>query len=75
MIGRTRRAGKTSTATTFLTLHDTDVFYDLKQMLTQSNSPVPPELARHEACKFKPGSIPDRPPRQTIQFLRIDYDV
>ncbi|KAF5811282.1 putative RNA helicase [Helianthus annuus] len=44
-------------------------------MLTQSNSPVPPELARHEACKFKPGSIPDRPPRQTIQFLRIDYDV
>ncbi|KAF5806069.1 putative RNA helicase [Helianthus annuus] len=44
-------------------------------MLTQSNSPVPPELVRHEACKFKPGSIPDRPPRQTIQFLRIDYDV
>ncbi|KAJ8545067.1 hypothetical protein K7X08_017650 [Anisodus acutangulus] len=40
------------------------VFYDLKQMLTQSNSPVPPELARHEASKFKPGSIPDRPPRR-----------
>ncbi|XP_071692108.1 DEAD-box ATP-dependent RNA helicase 21 [Rutidosis leptorrhynchoides] len=63
-IGRTGRAGKTGTATTFLTLHDTDVFYDLKQMLTQSNSPVPPELARHEASKFKPGSIPDRPPRR-----------
>ncbi|MFS8030837.1 putative RNA helicase [Helianthus anomalus] len=28
----------------------------------QSNSHVPPELARHEASKFKPGSIPDRPP-------------
>ncbi|CAA3006038.1 DEAD-box ATP-dependent RNA helicase 21-like [Olea europaea var. sylvestris] len=63
-IGRTGRAGKTGVATTFLTLHDTDVFYDLKQMLIQSNSPVPPELARHEASKFKPGSIPDRPPRK-----------
>lgn len=63
-IGRTGRAGKTGIATTFLTLHDTDVFYDLKQMLVQSNSPVPPELARHEASKFKPGSIPDRPPRR-----------
>ncbi|KAI3863509.1 hypothetical protein MKW92_015377 [Papaver armeniacum] len=63
-IGRTGRAGKTGVATTFLTLHDTDVFYDLKQMLTQSNSPVPPELARHEAAKFKPGSVPDRPARR-----------
>lgn len=63
-IGRTGRAGKTGVATTFLTLHDTEVFYDLKQMLIQSNSPVPPELARHEASKFKPGTIPDRPPRR-----------
>ncbi|AES74381.1 putative RNA helicase [Medicago truncatula] len=63
-IGRTGRAGKTGVATTFLTLQDTDVFYELKQMLIQSNSPVPHELARHEASKFKPGSIPDRPPRR-----------
>lgn len=63
-IGRTGRAGKTGIATTFLTLHDTEVFYDLKQMLIQSNSPVPPELSRHEASKFKPGSVPDRPPRR-----------
>ncbi|KAG1334697.1 DEAD-box ATP-dependent RNA helicase 21-like [Cocos nucifera] len=63
-IGRTGRAGKTGVATTFLTLGDTEVFYDLKQMLIQSNSPVPPELARHEASKFKPGTIPDRPPRR-----------
>ncbi|WJX96994.1 Envelope glycoprotein gp160 [Trifolium repens] len=42
-IGRTGRAGKTGVATTFLTLQDSDVFYDLKQMLIQSNSPVPPE--------------------------------
>ncbi|KAH1047064.1 hypothetical protein J1N35_037848 [Gossypium stocksii] len=63
-IGRTGRAGKTGLATTFLTLHDTDVFFDLKQMLVQSGSPVPPELAKHEASKFKPGTIPDRPPRR-----------
>ncbi|KAK6775299.1 hypothetical protein RDI58_026300 [Solanum bulbocastanum] len=61
-IGRTGRAGKKGVATTFLTLQDTEVFYDLKQMLIQSNSSVPPELARHEASKFKPGRIPDRPP-------------
>ncbi|PRQ24712.1 putative RNA helicase [Rosa chinensis] len=63
-IGRTGRAGNTGVATSLLTIHDTDVFYDLKQMLIQSNSHVPPELAKHEALKFKPGSIPDRPPRR-----------
>ncbi|CAM6106288.1 unnamed protein product [Calypogeia fissa] len=63
-IGRTGRAGKTGIATTFLTVSDSEVFYDLKQMLIQSNSPVPPELARHEASKFKPGSVPDRPARR-----------
>ncbi|CAM6086451.1 unnamed protein product [Calypogeia fissa] len=63
-IGRTGRAGKTGIATTFLTLGDSEVFYELKQMLIQSNTPVPPELARHEASKFKPGSVPDRPPRR-----------
>nr|KJB71931.1 hypothetical protein B456_011G148000 [Gossypium raimondii] len=53
-IGRTEHAGKIGLATTFLTLHDTDVFFDLKQML----------LAKHEVSKFKPGTIPDRPPRR-----------
>ncbi|KAH6809201.1 P-loop containing nucleoside triphosphate hydrolases superfamily protein [Perilla frutescens var. frutescens] len=43
-IGRTGRAGKMGVATTFLTLHDSHVFYDLKQMLIQSNCPVPPSL-------------------------------
>uniref|UniRef100_A0A803MLB5 RNA helicase n=1 Tax=Chenopodium quinoa TaxID=63459 RepID=A0A803MLB5_CHEQI len=56
-IGRTGRAGKTGVATTFLTLLDTDIFYDLRQMLIWSNSPVPPELARHEDAKFKPRSV------------------
>ncbi|KAF7086187.1 hypothetical protein CFC21_089514 [Triticum aestivum] len=63
-IGRTGRAGKKGLATSFLTLEDRDIFFDLKQMLVQSNSSVPPELARHDASKFKPGSIPDRPPKR-----------
>jgi ATP-dependent RNA helicase DDX23/PRP28 len=43
-IGRTGRAGKKAVATSFLTLENTDIFFDLKQMLIQSNSPVPPNL-------------------------------
>lgn len=35
-IGRTGRAGKTGIAITFLTKGDSEVFYDLKQMLTES---------------------------------------
>ncbi|KAI3925937.1 hypothetical protein MKW98_028073 [Papaver atlanticum] len=60
-IGRTGRAGNTGVATTFLTLQDSDVFEELRQALIQSNSLVPPELARHKAAsKFKPGSYSDR---------------
>jgi ATP-dependent RNA helicase DDX23/PRP28 len=64
-IGRTGRAGKKGLATSFLTLEDTDIFYDLNQMLVQSKSPVPPELSRHEASKFKPGSVPSRHPKRS----------
>ncbi|GAB2253027.1 hypothetical protein Droror1_Dr00005874 [Drosera rotundifolia] len=40
-VGRTGRAGKSGVATTFLTLHDSDVFYDLKQMLVQTKTHKP----------------------------------
>ncbi|KAI5006138.1 hypothetical protein ZWY2020_033381 [Hordeum vulgare] len=63
-IGRTGRARKKGLSTSFLTMEDTHIFYELKQMLVHSNSPVPPELARHEASRFKPGSIPGRSPRR-----------
>ncbi|KAK9266339.1 hypothetical protein L1049_012670 [Liquidambar formosana] len=72
-IGRTGRAGKKGVATTLLTLQDKQVFYDLKQMLIQSSSPVPPELARHEASKFKPGTIPDRPGRRNDMVFMPFY--
>lgn len=55
-IGRTGRAGKNGTAITFLSNYDTDVLYDLKQMIMKSSiSRLPPELANHEAAQTKPG--------------------
>jgi ATP-dependent RNA helicase DDX23/PRP28 len=54
-IGRTGRAGKSGMAITFLGSEDTDVMYDLKQILSKSSiSKVPDELRRHEAAQNKP---------------------
>lgn len=53
-IGRTGRAGKSGVAITFLGPEDTDVLYDLKQMLAKSTiSRVPEELRKHEAAQQK----------------------
>lgn len=53
-IGRTGRAGKTGVAITFLGNEDTDVMYDLKQIIQKSNiSKLPDELKRHEAAQSK----------------------
>ncbi|KAF4505268.1 hypothetical protein G6O67_007234 [Ophiocordyceps sinensis] len=54
-VGRTGRAGKSGVAITFLGSEDSDVLYDLRQMLTKSSiSKVPEELRRHEAAQSKP---------------------
>lgn len=54
-IGRTGRAGKTGVAITFLGNEDTDLLYDLKQIISKSSrSKVPDELRRHEAAQSKP---------------------
>ncbi|KAF4123540.1 ATP-dependent RNA helicase DDX23/PRP28 [Geosmithia morbida] len=54
-IGRTGRAGKSGVAITFLGNEDSDVMYDLKQMLSKSTiSKVPEELRRHEAAQTRP---------------------
>jgi len=55
-IGRTGRAGRKGDAITFLTLGDTDVFYDLKKFLEESKAIVPRELASHEASRQKQGA-------------------
>ncbi|KAJ5544298.1 Helicase C-terminal [Penicillium frequentans] len=54
-IGRTGRAGKSGIAITFLGNEDSDVMYDLKQMLIKSPiSRVPEELRKHEAAQSRP---------------------
>ena len=53
-IGRTGRGGRRGTAVAFLTGEDTDIMYDLKELLKNSGNVVPPELDRHEASKVKP---------------------
>ena len=54
-IGRTGRAGKSGVAITFLGNEDTDLMYDLKQIISKSSiSKVPDELRRHEAAQAKP---------------------
>lgn len=53
-VGRTGRAGKSGVAITFLGNEDSDVMYDLKQMLSKSSiSRVPEELRKHEAAQQK----------------------
>jgi ATP-dependent RNA helicase DDX23/PRP28 len=55
-IGRTGRAGRKGNATTFLTMQDADVFFDLKKFLEESGASIPRELASHEAARQKPGA-------------------
>ena len=43
-IGRTGRAGKSGIATTFLTDHDEEVFYDLKAYLESTGANVPGQI-------------------------------
>lgn len=60
-IGRTGRAGKTGVAITFLGNEDSDVMYDLKQMISKSEiSRVPEELRKHEAAQQKKGGRGER---------------
>ncbi|KAF8986137.1 DEAD (Asp-Glu-Ala-Asp) box polypeptide 23 [Entomortierella lignicola] len=55
-IGRTGRAGRSGVAVTFLSSYDTEVYYDLKQMLLKSTlATVPAELRNHEAAMTKGG--------------------
>lgn len=62
-IGRTGRAGLTGLATSFLLETDTDIMYDLANILRASNQPIPPQLAKHEAALMPPGSVAQGPPK------------
>ena len=69
-IGRTGRAGKAGIAVSFLTLDDSAVFYDLKQLLMESPvSSCPTELANHPDAQHKPGTIVPKKRRDETIFL------
>lgn len=48
------------------------VFFDLKKLLEDCKAVVPPELARHEASKVKPGSMEAKSRRETTVYARMD---
>ena len=58
-IGRTGRAGKTGMSTTFLTDHDEEVMYDLKQHLLFTKQSIPRELEKNPRANQK-NFVPDK---------------
>lgn len=68
--GRTGRAGKKGVAVTFLTAKNEELFYDLKNFLTQNGQHVPPELADHPATKVKPGTADAVPRRKQVIYAQ-----
>jgi len=55
-IGRTGRAGRRGVATSFLTMQDEEIMYDLKNFLQSARAPVPLELEHAQAAQIKPGT-------------------
>jgi ATP-dependent RNA helicase DDX23/PRP28 len=49
-VGRTGRRGLQGRSISFLSPDDTEIMYDLRQMLLETNNPVPPELNSHPAA-------------------------
>eukprot|EP00948_MAST-09A_sp_MAST-9A-sp1_P002676 g2676.t1 len=47
-IGRTGRAGREGTAINFILEENSNIFADLVKYLRSTNTPIPPELARHK---------------------------
>mmetsp|Transcript_6526 Transcript_6526/g.7094 ORF Transcript_6526/g.7094 Transcript_6526/m.7094 type:complete len:80 (+) Transcript_6526:187-426(+) len=54
-IGRTGRAGLEGLATSFLTNDDSELFYEIKEMLQKTGNQVPYDLRSHPAANVKPG--------------------
>ncbi len=53
-IGRTRKAAKEGTATSFITKEDTEIMSDLKKMLLKTKNEIPRELMAAEVASKDP---------------------
>jgi len=69
-IGRTGRAGLDGLATSFITTEDTDIMYDLKNMLQSTGNFCPQELAQHPAAQHKPGAEPPKSRKDTVIYAK-----
>lgn len=69
-IGRTGRAGLKGNAYSFVTAENTDIMFDLVEMLKKTGHVIPTELREHKAAKEKPGSVPEKPKRDTIIYAK-----
>jgi len=69
-IGRTGRAGLKGVAISFLTAQDTEIMFDLKEMLETSKQMVPQELARHPDAQVKPGTVGKKRRRDTVIYAK-----
>lgn len=69
-IGRTGRAGKEGTAISFITPENTDIMFDLVEMLKKTGFAIPQELRNHSASKEKPGAVGYKRKRDTILYAK-----
>jgi len=69
-IGRTGRAGKKGVAISFMYTDDTDIMYDLGQMLEKTHHAVPEEMRQHPAYRDKPGQVGHKRRRDTILYAK-----
>jgi len=67
-IGRTGRAGESGLATSFITNEDSDILYDLKKLLQDTDNPVPHELASHPDAQMKLGGFVAKPRKDTVIY-------
>lgn len=58
-IGRTGRAGKDGIATSFLTEHDEEIMFGLKEYLQSTESHIPQQLQKHNAAQAAVGTRRD----------------